>query len=1261
MVRLPLAEPSVEQGAVVMAGTETWARPGLPLLPVRTVRLLLPPGSELSTLRITVQMDAVRRLELKEVAPAPPQLPIGSSSQAATATKNQDIYGLDRLYPESSHEVLGLQYSYGYPILVLRVFPVRWNPGTGHAESAGSVKIHVRCPGAGIPSAAETAHRRGLESDHRALAALVDNPYYLARLETSTESPGATDWEYLVVTSSAMLVDFQTLADHRALADGLTTHVADIATVLAAYPGRDDAEKLRAFVSDGYQNHGTRYLVLGGDSDIIPVRGCYGRGEVSIVDNNIPTDFYYGALDGDWNADGDGIWGEPEDGVDLLAEVAVGRISAGNATEAARQVAKIIAYESWTAAPFHTLLLGEQADSVPTWGGDMLDYLYLQMGGIPRDTLYDRDGYWSSTTLINTYLNTGTMNTVNHMGHANTTSVMKMGPSDASGLSNPNPFFIYSQGCYSGAFDDGDCMAEYFTVKGSGGCHAVIMNSRYGWYAPGSVLGTSNLFQREFLEAVYEEGTTRLGDANNHSKHELAGLSVDYGSVRWTHFDATLFGDPATPVHWQCTPSAVRVVPESITQGFNVMRSDQWLLSAAIHSDCATDVTATMVASFSNGDGAIYLVDDGVAPDQVADDGHYSGTWVPGTEGPVTVSFTAVAPGLSNGTATINGNVVPWMGYLVTTDSGAWIDTSAGTTLPASSILGTTDDGGWIISPGFPFAFYGVTYNDMMVGSNGYILLEHGASYAATEESQPIPYAGDENGLLAPWWCDLALGSGSVRTLLQGSSPSRVFTVEWSNVPHYPSQGGATFQVSLYETSNEIVFRYQDTDLGDPDYDHGADATIGIEGPNGVHAAAFAYHEPVLVDGLVVSFSPISSAGQLLLDRPRYGCSDTITVRLLDSDLEGQPSVTVAVASDTEATPEDLVLVPDGDPRIFVGSIDTGGGAPVSDGVLQVTPDDTVTVTYDDANPVSQRTATATIDCAAPAIFNLGFAATHNSVTVTWETDEPSTGAVLFGQLTPTTVVDEGGEPGYLHSVVVGGLTPCTSYLFDVIAADICGNQSTDDNGGLHYSRNTYGWSENLLAGGNLDSDPEWTIYNGGSTLGWAFGQPTGGGGEYGAPDPVSGHTGSNVYGVNLSGDYENGLSTNQLRLLTPVLDCSELSTITLGYWRWLGIEQPAYDHARVMVSINDAPWVQVWENIAQIDGGSWVWEELDLTALAAGQSNVRVRWSLGSTDGSWRFAGWNIDDIELAGATECSYLNLIFADGFESGDVSAWSEVVAN
>ena len=111
-----------------------------------------------------------------------------------------------------------------------------------------------------------------------------------------------------------------------------------------------------------------------------------------------------------------------------------------------------------------------------------------------------------------------------------------------------------------------------------------------------------------------------------------------------------------------------------------------------------------------------------------------------------------------------------------------------------------------------------------------------------------------------------------------------------------------------------------------------------------------------------------------------------------------------------------------------------------------------------------------------------------------------------------------------------------------------------------------------------------------------------------------------------------------------------------LRYWRWLGVESPTFDHARVQISVDGGAWTTVWENTETMDGGSWVEESLDLTAQAAGHANVRLRWTLGPTDGSWQFAGWNLDDVRIEGAAPCTGL---FADDFECGTCQNWSLMV--
>ena len=157
----------------------------------------------------------------------------------------------------------------------------------------------------------------------------------------------------------------------------------------------------------------------------------------------------------------------------------------------------------------------------------------------------------------------------------------------------------------------------------------------------------------------------------------------------------------------------------------------------------------------------------------------------------------------------------------------------------------------------------------------------------------------------------------------------------------------------------------------------------------------------------------------------------------------------------------------------------------------------------------------------------------------------------------------------------------------------------------------------------NMDTNPGWTYQSN-----WAYGTPTGGGGEHGGPDPTSGYTGPNVFGYDLGGDYENNMT--EKHLTTTAIDCSGRDNVYLKYWRWLGVEQPLYDHAYVRVSTNGTTWTNVWTNTTEIADTSWVEDVFDISAYAAGQPTVYIRWTMGTTDSSYIYCGWNIDDMRM-------------------------------
>jgi len=156
-----------------------------------------------------------------------------------------------------------------------------------------------------------------------------------------------------------------------------------------------------------------------------------------------------------------------------------------------------------------------------------------------------------------------------------------------------------------------------------------------------------------------------------------------------------------------------------------------------------------------------------------------------------------------------------------------------------------------------------------------------------------------------------------------------------------------------------------------------------------------------------------------------------------------------------------------------------------------------------------------------------------------------------------------------------------------------------------------------------FDEDPGWT-YEGQ----WAFGQPAGSGGQNGAPDPTSGHTGDYVCGYNLNGDYPDGMS--EKHVATGPIDCSEFVLTRLSFWRWLGVEVPRFDEARVSISTNGEYWTTVWENPDEVTDHEWTLVEFDISGVADGEETVYLRWTMGETDLTTHYCGWNIDDVEI-------------------------------
>lgn len=242
------------------------------------------------------------------------------------------------------------------------------------------------------------------------------------------------------------------------------------------------------------------------------------------------------------------------------------------------------------------------------------------------------------------------------------------------------------------------------------------------------------------------------------------------------------------------------------------------------------------------------------------------------------------------------------------------------------------------------------------------------------------------------------------------------------------------------------------------------------------------------------------------------------------------------------------------------------------------------------------------------------------------------------------SITDSYGFFGGIASA--GGLADNTLDVFEVSADAVCpqGHEVLFtiqiDGGGMYTTVVTFG----LVVGDRevifLDDfavNQGWTGMGGSGE--WTIGPCVGGSGSdgYGGPDPTEDHTpgtDNTVLGNDLTsgsgGDYSPYLSTTYW-VTSPVLDCEDYMGVIVKFYRWLGVETAASDHARLQ-AFNGTSWVTVWENSNSLDDQQWTYQEYDLSSYADENTAFQIRFGIGSTSGYGNYCGWNIDDLVIRG-----------------------------
>lgn len=226
----------------------------------------------------------------------------------------------------------------------------------------------------------------------------------------------------------------------------------------------------------------------------------------------------------------------------------------------------------------------------------------------------------------------------------------------------------------------------------------------------------------------------------------------------------------------------------------------------------------------------------------------------------------------------------------------------------------------------FTFNFYGRSYTQASISSNGFIAF--GSTQDADWRNWRLPGPGGPNPMIAVFWDDLDLVTGTSGVYTYYNSSLHYYVVEWYNmVSGYNDTSYETFQAILYDPTyygtqtndGKIKLQYQtfnNVDLGDGDtYPHGGYCTIGIKDHTGTVGLEYTYNNvyPTAAATLGNNTALFISTRELLSDEPhlviqQVNVSDGNANNILEAGESASMSIQLRNTGLTGATGVNAVL-----------------------------------------------------------------------------------------------------------------------------------------------------------------------------------------------------------------------------------------------------------------------------------------------------------------------------------------------------------------
>jgi len=540
---------------------------------------LIPQGAEV----IDVEVVSVDTIELEseyEVYPTQQPQPFLKDKVFPFVEPDDDIYSQNVPYPEKVIQSAHTGSMGGFKLANLFIYPIQYIPA--EKKLIFHSKINFRVTYEDKLRSPNTKTEKQNRIFRERIKKLILNPEDIGMLEPPIGLRGSLDLpadtvEYVIITADSFKTAFQELADWKTK-KGVPAKVVTLDSIYANYTGTDNAERVRNFIKDANSSWGTIWVLLGGQCDyewgqeIVPRRNVwYINSHVGHYpdEDTIPTDLYFSDLDGDWDADGDGLYGESTDEVDLYSDVFVGRAPVRTVAQAETFVNKVLTYEKTPPPGYQKKILLPAAILWSYYNEKLSQEAIANI--VPADwqisRMYEKDGNLTHTAFVDS-VKSG-FGFAHLVGHGNEYGIYTyyadayFNSNDLDALSNDGLLGIHNSiGCMCGGLDlvpYGDCFAEYYLTPSTGGSYS-IMNSRYGWGDPPS-MGPSEHIDTCFYHEIFTEDYPyhdHLGVAHAFSKDGYVPQVTWHSTWAWCIYELNLFGDPELPL-WTDNPKELSV------------------------------------------------------------------------------------------------------------------------------------------------------------------------------------------------------------------------------------------------------------------------------------------------------------------------------------------------------------------------------------------------------------------------------------------------------------------------------------------------------------------------------------------------------------------------------------------------------------------------------------------------------------------------------------------------------------------------------